>query len=78
MVLNPLGRTTIGTGDVTEAPSRSGMGPATSVRPRRGAVSEAPSSDQDIAYQLARLRNLIAADQIDHNARRGTYLDILL
>lgn len=37
-----------------------------------------PSSDSFIAAQLARLRNLIATDQIDHNARRGTYLNILL
>lgn len=42
------------------------------------ANSDQPSSDSFIAAQLARLRNLIATDQIDHNARRGTYLNILL
>lgn len=47
-------------------------------RGRVPASSELPSSDSFIASQLARLRNLIATDQIDHNARRGTYLNILL
>jgi hypothetical protein len=45
---------------------------------RVNANSDQPSSDSFIASQLARLRNLIATDQIDHNARRGTYLNILL
>ncbi|MBV16435.1 MAG: hypothetical protein CMO05_03055 [Thalassospira sp.] len=50
------------------------------VRARGQTVStpDQPSSDSFIAAQLARLRNLIASDQIDHNARRGTYLNILL
>lgn len=47
-------------------------------RGRVGANSDQPSSDSFIASQLARLRNLIATDQIDHNARRGTYLNIVL
>ncbi|MEQ8390626.1 MAG: hypothetical protein RIB30_06505 [Thalassospira sp.] len=47
-------------------------------RGRGAAVIELPSSESFIAAQLARLRNLIATDQIDHNARRGTYLNILL
>lgn len=45
---------------------------------RVSANAEQPSSESFIASQLARLRNLIATDQIDHNARRGTYLNILL
>ena len=50
----------------------------THVSTRVNTSSEQPSSDGFIASQLARLRNLIATDQIDHNARRGTYLNILL
>ncbi|MCC9620828.1 hypothetical protein LPB41_03905 [Thalassospira sp. MA62] len=52
-----------------------GIGPQ---RGRPAANNDQPSSDSFIAAQLARLRNLIATDQIDHNARRGTYLNILL
>lgn len=51
---------------------------AVGARGRVSANAEQPSSDSFIASQLARLRNLIATDQIDHNARRGTYLNILL
>ncbi|NIZ00365.1 hypothetical protein [Thalassospira lucentensis] len=47
-------------------------------RGRLPANPDQPSPDSFIAAQLARLRNLIATDQIDHNARRGTYLNILL
>ncbi|MBX2831944.1 MAG: hypothetical protein KTR23_12290 [Rhodospirillales bacterium] len=47
-------------------------------RNRVPANVELPSSESFIAAQLARLRNLIATDQINHNARRGTYLNILL
>ncbi|OSQ49145.1 hypothetical protein [Thalassospira alkalitolerans] len=49
-----------------------------STRGRVATHSDQPSPDSFIAAQLARLRNLIATDQIDHNARRGTYLNILL
>mgnify|MGYP003644457721 FL=1 len=47
-------------------------------RGRIPSLPDQPSPDSFIAAQLARLRNLIATDQIDHNARRGTYLNILL
>lgn len=70
----------IGTGSsqsgLQDARTRPHGGIAT--RGRVGASSDQPSSDSFIASQLARLRNLVATDQIDHNARRGTYLNILL
>ncbi len=79
MALPPLGSSRTSTGDITEAPNRSGPGrsSATPGNNRRANVDR-PSSELDILSQLARLRNLIAADQIDHSARRGTYLDLLL
>ncbi|OSQ40725.1 hypothetical protein [Thalassospira mesophila] len=77
MALPPLGSLRTGTGDITEAPGRNGPGQTSVVRNRK-ISPDRPSSELDILSQLARLRNLIAADQIDHSARRGTYLDLLL
>ncbi|OKH87763.1 hypothetical protein [Thalassospira sp. TSL5-1] len=77
MALPPLGSSRTSTGDIAEAPNRSGPGRTVTPGARRASVDR-PSSELDILSQLARLRNLIAADQIDHSARRGTYLDLLL
>ncbi|RCK47656.1 hypothetical protein TH25_15360 [Thalassospira profundimaris] len=77
MALPPLGSSRTSTGDITEAPNRSGAGRSATPGARR-ASTDRPSTELDILSQLARLRNLIAADQIDHSARRGTYLDLLL
>lgn len=77
MALPPLGSSRTSTGDITEAPTRSGPGRSSTPGARRTVVDR-PSTELDILSQLARLRNLIASDQIDHSARRGTYLDLLL
>ncbi|MFH1803729.1 MAG: hypothetical protein ABID63_02440 [Pseudomonadota bacterium] len=78
MALNNIGRTSQ-TGPVSEQQTRTERGRAGGeVRSRVSANSEMPSADFDIRAQLARLRNLIDSDQIDHTARRGTYLNILL
>jgi len=77
MALLPLGSSRTSTGDITEAPTRNGPGRPNAPGARRSSADR-PSTELDILSQLARLRNLIAADQIDHSARRGTYLDLLL
>ncbi|RCK35815.1 hypothetical protein L6172_18800 [Thalassospiraceae bacterium SW-3-3] len=76
MATNRIGSSATQTGlhDARSMP----QGVPSGVRGRVAANTDQPSSDSFIAAQLARLRNLIAADQIDHNARRGTYLNILL
>ena len=76
MATNRIGSSATQTGlhDARSMP----QGVPSGVRGRVAANADQPSSDSFIAAQLARLRNLIAADQIDHNARRGTYLNIVL
>ncbi|WP_339780355.1 hypothetical protein [uncultured Thalassospira sp.] len=78
MALPPLGSSRTSTGDITEAPHRHGPGRTSNNAGNRRSATDRPSTELDILSQLARLRNLIAADQIDHSARRGTYLDLLL
>ena len=77
-ITRPAPKRASSSGAVIEQPSTARAEPAAPATPQPGFRLRTATTNEEIEAQIARLRTLIANDNIDPDAPAGSYLNILL